>query len=50
MKRKIVLYGYNIFIVHTKPDKIYKHITKDVETKCDTLNHELDRPLPKGKN
>ena len=38
-------------IVHVKTDDIYdeKDIYKDVETRFDTLNFEIDRPLPKGK-
>ena len=36
----------NIFIVHVKTDDICKGIT-DVETKFDTSNFEIDRPLPK---
>ena len=38
------------FIVYIKPDNIYKYIAEDVETGFDTSNHELNRPLPKGKN
>ena len=38
------------FIVYIKPDDIYKDIAEDVETRFDTSNYELDRPLPKGKN
>ena len=38
------------FIVHIKTDDIYKKIAKDVETRFDTSNYELGRPLPKGKN
>ena len=38
------------FIVYIKRDDIYKGITKDVETRFDTSNYELDRSLPKGKN
>ena len=30
-------------------DDIYKDIAEDVEIRYDTLNFELDRPLPKGK-
>ena len=37
-------------IVYIKTDGIYKDIAEGVETKFDTSNHELDRPLPKGKN
>ena len=38
-------------IVHVKTDDIYeeKDIYKDVETRFDTSNFEIDRPLPKGK-
>ena len=38
------------FIVYIKTDDIYKDIVEDVETKFDTSNYELDRPLPKIKN
>ena len=38
------------FIVHVKTDHIYKDIAEDVETRYDTSNFEIDRPLPKGKN
>ena len=37
------------FIVRVKTDVINKDIAEDVETRFDTLNFELDRPLPKGK-
>ena len=33
-----------------KIDDIYKDISQDVETRFHTWNHELERPLPKGKN
>ena len=38
------------FIVYIKTDDTYKDIEEDVETRFDTSNFELDRPLPKGKN
>ena len=38
------------FIVHVKTDDIYKYIAEDVETRFDTSNFEIDRPLPIGKN
>ena len=38
------------FIVQVKTDDIYKDIAEDVETRFDTSNFEIDRPLPKGKN
>ena len=33
-----------------KTDDIYKDIAEDVETRFDTSNYELDRPLRKVKN
>ena len=38
------------FIVHVKADDIYKGVAEDVETRFDTSNFELHKPLPKGKN
>ena len=38
------------FIFHLKADDIYKDIAENAETRFDTSNFELDRPLPKGKN
>ena len=38
------------FIVYIKTDDICKEIAEDVETRFDTSNYGLDRPLPKGKN
>ena len=49
---KIVLYGYRYrygFIVYIKTDDIYKDIAEDLQTRFDTSNYELKRPLPKGK-
>ena len=37
------------FIVYLKTDNIYKYIAEDVETRFDTSNYELDRPLSKRK-
>ena len=39
-----------VYIVYIKADDISKEIVEDVETKFDTLDYELDRALPKGKN
>ena len=33
------------FIVYIKPVDIYKVIAEDVETRFDTSNYQLDRPL-----
>ena len=38
------------FTVYIKTDDIYKDIAEDVETRFDTSNYQLERPLPKGKN
>ena len=38
------------FIVYIKTDDICKDIGEDVETRFDTSNYELDKPLPKEKN
>ena len=36
-------------IVYMKTDDIYKGIAEDVDTRFDTSNFELERPLPNGK-
>ena len=38
------------FVVYIKVEDIYKGIAEDIETKFDTSNNELERPLLKGKN
>ena len=40
----------NRLIVYIKTDDVYKDIAEDVETRFDTSNYELDRPLPKAEN
>ena len=51
VKKKICVIWLQIcFIVYLKTDDIYKEIAKEVETRFDTSNYELDRPFPKGKN
>ena len=49
-KVKLCYVDTDSFIVYIKTDDIYKDIAEDVETRFDTSNYELDRPLPKGKN
>ena len=49
-KAKLSYMDMDSLIVYIKTDDIYKDIAEDVETKFDTSNCELDRPLPKGKN
>ena len=38
------------FIAYIKINDIYKDIAEDVETRFDSLNYDLNRSLPKGKN
>ena len=37
-------------IVYIKTKDIYVDIAKHVETRFDTSNYELEKPLPKGRN
>ena len=34
------------FIIPVKTDDIYKDIVEDAETRFDTLNYKIDKPLP----
>ena len=43
------MYGYRQFHEYIITDDIYKDIAENIETRFDTSNYELDRPLPKGK-
>ena len=38
------------FIIHVKPEHIYKDIAEDVEKRSDTSKFKIDRPLPIAKN
>ena len=38
------------FIVHIKIDDMYNNTAEDVETRFETSNYELEKPLPIGKN
>ena len=49
-KSKFCYMDTDSFIVYIKTHDIYKDIAEDVETRFDTSNYGLDRPLPKGKN
>ena len=49
-KVKLFYIDTDSFIVYIKTDNIYKDVAEDVETRFDTSNCELARPLPKGKN
>ena len=48
-KPKLCYIDADSFIVQIKTDDIYKDIAEDVETRFETSNYELDKPLPKGK-
>ena len=48
-KAKLCYMDTDSFIAYIKTNDIYKDIAKDVETRFDTSNYELERPLPKGK-
>ena len=48
-KSKVMLVKQS-FIAHIKTDDIYKDITENLETRFDTSNHDLDKPLLKRKN
>ena len=49
-KAKLFSGDTDSFILYIKRDNIYNDIAEDFETKFDTSNYELDRPLPKVKN
>ena len=51
IRRKSKLYYTDTesFIVYIKTEGIYVDITKDFQTRFDTSNFELDRPIPKAK-
>ena len=49
-KTKLCYKDANSFIVYIKTDDIYKPFAEDVETRLDTSNYALERPLAKGKN
>ena len=46
---KLCYVDMDSFIVYVKTDHIYKCITEGIETRFDTLNFEIDRPLLEGK-
>ena len=48
-KIKLLYMDTHSFIVYIKTDDIYKDIAEHVETRFDTSNYELGRPLPKEK-
>ena len=48
-KTKLRYMGTDSFIAHIKAEDIYKDILEDVETRFDTSNYNVNRPLPMGK-
>ena len=46
---KPVYLGLSILELSIHKERRHLHIAKDVETRFDNLNQELDRPLPKEK-
>ena len=42
--------GTDSFIIYVKAEDIYKDIPEDVESRFNTSNYEVNRPLPMGKN
>ena len=49
-KGKFCYMATDSFIVYIKVEDVQADIEKDAKTRSDTLNYELYRPLPKGKN
>ena len=49
-RAKLCYMDTDSFIVYIKTEDIYIDIAKDFETRFDTSNYELDRPLSKGRN
>ena len=48
-KAKLCYMDADSFIIYIKTKQIYWDIVKNVETRLDTSNYELDRALSKGK-
>ena len=48
-KAKLYYRDTNNFVVYIKTDDNFEYIAENVETRFDSSNYELDRPLPKGK-
>ena len=47
---KTMLYGYWQLFTHIKTDNFYEDIADNAEKRFYTSNHEVDRPLLRGKN
>ena len=51
VKKQNCVIWIQIVSLYAKKQMIFnKDIVKDIETRFDTSNYELDRPLSKGKN
>ena len=48
-KVKLCYMDIDSFIVCIKTENIYVDIAKDVETRFDTSNYKVERPLPRAK-
>ena len=48
-KAKLGYMDTDSFIVHVKPEDIYKDIARDAQIRFDASNYEIDRLLPMGK-
>ena len=46
-KAKLCYIDTDSFIAYIKTEDIYSDTAEDVESRFDTSNYELDRPLPK---
>ena len=49
-KAKLCYMDTHSFIAYIKIDDIYKDTAEEIETRFDTSNYELDRPLPNETN
>ena len=49
-KVKLCFMDTGSFIAYIKTEDIFSDIVQDAETRFDTTNFELDRPLSEGKN
>ena len=47
---KLCYFDTDSFIVYIVYIHVYKDIVESVQTRFDTSNYKLERPLPKGKN
>ena len=49
-KTKLCYMDTDTFIIYAETENVYTDIAKDVESRFNASNYELDRPLPKGRN